>query len=117
MASLAKRIQAARVAVKAFWGSGNWVDSSAPGNVYSSSRRSHWVPGTVINWDVATGDLWACPAVQACLNWINRNFTQADAMVRQKVKDGRWEAVPDHPLIDAAGAVVEAPFPELAPPA
>jgi HK97 family phage portal protein len=109
MASLSKRVLAAKAAFKAFIGGGDWAASDRPGNIYSSGRRrSHWLPGTNINWDLVTGDLWTNPAVQACLNWIDRNFTQADPIVREKVKDNRWQIVPDHPLID----LIQDPNPE-----
>lgn len=85
-------------AIKSF-NQGDWVNSSRPGNIYSSAARSHCVPGTVVNWDGVTGELWTCPAVQACLNWINRNFPQAPPIVRQRNGEtGQWTIVPDHAL-------------------
>lgn len=89
-----------RAAFKTFVGP-NWIDSELPGNIYSSGRqgRMHWIPGTQVNWDRITGDLWECPAVQSCLNWIYRNFLQAPPIVEQKDKKGEWSPVPDHPLL------------------
>lgn len=87
-------------AYKAFSG-GDWISSDLPGNVFSSGRsgRMHWVPGTAMNWDRLAGDMWMCPAVQACLNWIYRNFPQAPPIVEQKDDKGEWNALPNHPLV------------------
>ncbi len=89
-----------KAGIKGFSGGGNWVDSNAPGNLYSSGRnRFYWIPGTQLNWDNLTGELWTCPAVQACLNWILRNFNQAPPVVREKNANGVWQNSVDHPLI------------------
>lgn len=91
-----ERLQAAR---KAFWGGGDWVSSDLPGTV-NAPRRVYWIPGTRINWDTVTGDLWNCPAVQACLSWETRNGPQASPIVQEQQRDGSWQPVPGHPLVD-----------------
>lgn len=94
---LAERI---RASIKTFWGGGNWVDSNAPGNLFTNNRStSLWIPGTRFNWDALTGELWMCPAVQACLNWIIRNFGQAPLVVREKGANGVWQNDPEHPIL------------------
>jgi HK97 family phage portal protein len=99
MPSLRERLG---IAYRSFWGGGDWVDSSAPGNLYSSggTGRAHWTPGTQINWDRITGDLWECPAVQACLNWLFRNFPQAPPIVNVKDSAGEWKIAKEHPLVN-----------------
>lgn len=91
------------IRLKTYFNQGNWVDSNLPGRIYSSSGgRFYAIPGTRVNWDRLTGDLWTCPAVQACLNIMHRNLVQAPWMVYQKKQTkGRTESVPvpDHPIL------------------
>lgn len=88
--------------LKTYFNQGDWVNSQAPGRLYSSGAgRFYYVPGTRFNWDRLTGDLWTCPAVQACLNIIHRNLPQAPWIVRRKESDGKtekWVPAPDHPI-------------------
>jgi len=78
----------------------NWAASDLPGNVSSSgaAARSFFIPGTRINWDLMTGELLTCPAVQACFNTLFRNLPQSPPYVREKNAAGDWEAVVGHPL-------------------
>jgi HK97 family phage portal protein len=90
----------ARSMLKSSFNSGDWVSSSLPGNRSSSmaGSRSYYVPGSGINWANVKGDLWACPAAQACMNWIFRNGPQAPPIIQQRDAKGEWTVLPDHPL-------------------
>ncbi len=98
-----KIIDRLKAAVKTYFNQGDWVNSHAPGRIYSSGGgRFYWIPGTKFNWDNLTGELWTCPAVQACLNIIHRNLPQAPWIIRRKEVKGdteTWKPAPDHPLL------------------
>ena len=89
--------------LKTYFNQGNWIDSNAPGRIYSSGGGKFYaIPGTRYNWDRLTGELWTCPAVQACLSIIQRNFQQAPFTVYQKVTTGgkaERNPVPDHDVL------------------
>jgi HK97 family phage portal protein len=76
------------------------ADGSFDGQSFAvgGSGRVYWLPQTGINWDRETGDLWECPAFQACLNWMVRNALQAPPVVRVPDKAGEMQDLPDHPL-------------------
>jgi HK97 family phage portal protein len=88
--------------LKTYFNQGNWIDGNSPGRIYSSrGGKFYWIPGTRFNWDRLTGDLWTCPAVQACLNIIHRNLPQAPWVVRKRQMSGKqekWVPAAGHPL-------------------
>lgn len=97
-----KALGAAYKSLTVSWSSGDWVNSDAPGNRngYTTAQgKWQWIPGTRINWDRVTGDLYSCPAVQSNLNWIFRNFSQAFVQITNKNKDGEDTVIENHPLV------------------
>lgn len=84
-------------ALKAFWGSGDWVNSDRPGNRYSSWRYE-FEPQTRLNYAALVGDLWTNSAVQACLNWIIRAWPESYPCVKE-VQGKKKVPVDDHPLV------------------
>lgn len=75
--------------------------SSSDGELFTGRGRSgrvYWTPGTNMNWDAVTGDLWASPTVQACLNWKFRNFPLARPVIRTLNKDEEYELAADQSL-------------------
>lgn len=98
MPSIFKRISAAATAAKTAFNSGNWVNSSLPGNRYSSSRSNYdWNPGTSINYAAMAGDLWQNSACQSVLNWIVRAWPESYPCVKRK-RGGKKVVIDEHPL-------------------
>jgi phage portal protein BeeE len=91
-------------ALKAFWGSGDWVSSDRPGNRFTS-QRIQFEPQTALNYSALVGDLWNNSACQACLNAAMRAWPDSYPVVKEKAPNGKKINVDDHPLT----ALLESP--------
>lgn len=84
---------------KTAYNAGDWVVSSAPGNVYSSGRiRYNTDPGTNLNYSLLAGSFWNNSACQAVLNWIIRAWPESYPCVKRPGEGGKKLVVADHAL-------------------
>lgn len=93
-----KLLDRTRAALKAFWGSGDWVSSNRPGNRYSSGYEWGSMSGTNLNYEALVGPLWQNSAVAAVLNWQIRAWKECKPRVYRLNAEGKEEEVKGHPL-------------------
>lgn len=90
-----RAISAIHTNLRAFWGSGNWVDSNHARTLSPSS----WSPQTNINYAELVGDIGQNSAVQAVLNRITMAWGESYPCVKRAQGDKKVIA-DDHPLAD-----------------
>ena len=101
MPSVIQKLQTALSVARKSWNGGDWVNSSSAGNVYSSWGGAYQVNivGSSVNWGGVTGDLLQNAAALSCYQWVWKNFCQAPLVIEKRGKEGKWEPVPDSPLL------------------
>lgn len=87
-------IERVKTAYKAFWGSGNWVDSNHYPGGYN---RFLYTPGTNFDYAREVGDARTNSIIQAVLNKVMLAWPESYPCVKQKKGDKKVE-VEDHPL-------------------
>lgn len=88
-------IERVKHAYKAFWGSGNWIDSNH--SAYGTSRFT-FAPNTNIDYARLVGPLWANSAVQACLNKLVMAWPESYPCVKEQQEKKKVVEVEGHPL-------------------
>lgn len=81
---------------------GAWTANGWGGN--GGSWTGNYLPGAQYDYASEAGELWRNSAVAACQRWVNDNFSEPTLIVQERDREGEWQTLADHPLLEQLAA-------------